>query len=316
MARKALVTGAAGFIGSNLADRLIEQGYSVIGIDNLRTGTMSNLEQATRHPNFEFIRADICDTDLLGFASDNIDVVFHLAAISSVAQSVEDPLSVNETNVNGTVNVLRHAVDHGVRRFVFISSAAVYGQPSSLPVTEDAPIRAMSPYGASKIAGEQYVRAFKTTYGMETVILRYFNVYGPRQALSEYSGVVSIFINRALHDEPLTIYGDGLQTRTLIFVDDVTEYTMRAAEVSEADGAVLNICGPDALRVIDIAETILRLIPESRSEIRYAPARPGDIRESVGSLDLACKVLGYSPVTAFEDGISRTIQWYRELHRR
>ncbi|RLI49491.1 MAG: hypothetical protein DRO73_06245 [Candidatus Thorarchaeota archaeon] len=310
MTKTILVTGAAGFIGSHLVDHLLAQGHSVVGVDNLRTGREENLRGAMAHEEFTFLQADICDHDLVSRLP-KLDIVYHLAAISSVKLSVEDPLAVNETNVTGTVNILRAARELGVQRVVFSSSAAVYGQPEISPITEDAPIQALSPYGASKIAAEQYMHSFRNTYGMETVILRYFNVYGPRQAYSEYSGVVSVFINRALRGDRLIVDGDGLQTRSLIYVDDVVALTVQAATAPGISGEVINVCGAHEMTVLDIANAVLRMVAQTNSTITHGPPRPGDIRKSSGSLDKARELLGVTPQVDFEQGLRRTIEWYR-----
>ena len=313
VSKRAIVTGAAGFIGSHLVDLLLERDYFVVGIDNLDTGRMENLETALEHKSFRFIKADIRDPDLISkvvHEAETIDYVFHLAAISSVTISVEDPAYVNSVNVAGTLNILNLARDLKAQRVVFSSSAAVYGNPEKLPITEEMSVCAISPYGASKIAGEQYMHAFRSTYGLETTVLRYFNVYGPRQAYSAYSGVVSIFVNRAITDEDLVIDGDGLQTRSLIYVGDVVEYTLRAAETPDANGMTFNIAGQESVNVLEIAERILK-ITGGKSRVVHGPPRPGDIRESRGAIDRAISVLGHTPSVPFEEGIRRTINWYQ-----
>ncbi len=311
MGKNALVTGAAGFIGSHLVDLLIDSGYTVIGIDNLSTGRMENLERAVAGDSFTFVKADITDPDIRSKVPSDIEYIFHLAAISSVKVSIEDPALVHHVNATGTLNVLILARELGVKRVVFSSSAAVYGDPRRLPVTEDTPVHALSPYGASKIAGEQYMHAYREAFGLETVILRYFNVFGPRQAYSAYSGVVSVFINRALANENLIVDGDGLQTRSLIYVSDVVEYTKRAAEVPEANGQVFNVGGNKDIRVVDIADRVLVTVGAD-CKIRHGPPRVGDVKKSIGSIKRAKSVLGYSPKVSFDKGLQWTIDWYRE----
>ncbi|MHA1943911.1 MAG: NAD-dependent epimerase/dehydratase family protein, partial [Candidatus Thorarchaeota archaeon] len=212
MTETVVVTGAAGFIASHLVDRLLEQGYKVIGIDNMRTGSIDNLEVALASDGFDLFEEDVCDPDLSKKIRDDFDIVFHLAAISSVKLSIQDPFIVNDVNVGGTLNMLDFADKRGAKRFIYTSSAAVYGNPTTLPVTEETPVYPLSPYAASKLSAEMYCLAYGETHGVVPTILRYFNAYGPRQEFSEYSGVIPIFINQALHGLPLTVDGDGKQT--------------------------------------------------------------------------------------------------------
>ncbi|MCF2136564.1 MAG: SDR family NAD(P)-dependent oxidoreductase [Candidatus Thorarchaeota archaeon] len=311
MSKSALVTGAAGFIGSHLVDLLLENGYEVTGIDNLDTGRMENLEHAVANNSFKFIKADITEPGLKEKITTDIDYIFHLAAISSVKISVEDPAYVHRVNATGTVNILNLARQIDAQRVVFSSSAAVYGDPHKLPVTEDTPVQALSPYGASKISGEQYMHAFREAFGLETVVLRYFNVFGPRQAYSAYSGVISVFVNRALANDNLIIDGDGLQTRSLIYVGDVVEYTKRAAEIAKANGHTFNIAGNKDIRVVDIADRVLTTV-RADCKIRHGPPRVGDVRKSLGSIKHAKSILGYSPKVSFDKGLQMTIDWYRK----
>ncbi|MFX1602270.1 MAG: NAD-dependent epimerase/dehydratase family protein, partial [Promethearchaeota archaeon] len=239
----ALVTGCAGFIGSSLVDHLLERGHTVIGVDNLRTGSLDNMRAAVENPRFKFLRKDVCEEDWCSSIESEIDIIYHLAAISSVKLSIEDPLLVHRINVGSTVNVLDMARSKDVQRVVFSSSAAVYGNPPEMPIHEDTPLSPLSPYAASKIAAEHYMRAYSMTYDFESVVLRYFNIYGPRQAYSEYSGVVSIFINQALAGLPITVEGDGTQTRTFLHVDDTVRATCLAGDIAAAAGVTMNICG-------------------------------------------------------------------------
>ncbi|MHA2208762.1 MAG: NAD-dependent epimerase/dehydratase family protein [Candidatus Thorarchaeota archaeon] len=313
MAKTALVTGCAGFIGSNLVDHLLDKDYSIIGLDNFRTGTEKNLDSAMNNPNFRLIRADLLE-DLGDFES-NIDVIYHLAAVASVKLSVEQPLLVHHNNATATLKVLELAKTNHIPRVVFSSSAAVYGRPEKLPVTEETPVCPISPYGASKLAAEMYLRAYHHTHGIETVILRYFNIYGPRQAFTEYSGFISIFINQALQGVPVTIEGDGIQTRSLLYIDDIVDVTRRAGESTDAAGEILNVSGSKAISVLEIAERILALMPESKSSIVHGDPRVGDVRESIGSSDRVKDVLGFTPKVTLDDGLERTADWYRSFLR-
>ncbi|NWF96883.1 MAG: SDR family NAD(P)-dependent oxidoreductase [Candidatus Thorarchaeota archaeon] len=309
-----IVTGCAGFIGSHLVDRLLGGGLTVTGVDNLTTGRSDNIVDALRSPKFTFIEAYIRDRSLVERLDGTADTVYHLAAISSVKQSVEDPIYVNDVNVTGTVNMLDAARRLDASRFVFISSAAVYGRPKRLPVTEESELIVLSPYAASKAAGEKYVQAFGNTYGVETVVLRYFNVYGPRQAYSEYSGVVSIFINRALRNEPIVIDGDGHQTRSLVYVEDVVSSTVAAGEKSQAAGTTLNVAGDSSVTVLELAMMIRAAVHGCTSQVIHGPPRLGDVEESRGDITRLERILGVRPVVSLKEGLRRTVEWY-ETHR-
>ena len=308
---KVLVTGCAGFIGSHLVERLLEEGHRVIGIDNMRTGIQSNMVSFSSHPKFSFIEADVCDPGLKSKLSSDIDLVFHLAAISSVTASIEDPIQVNRNNVAGIVNVLDIARALDVSRVVFSSSAAVYGNPEKMPIVEETPVNPLSPYAASKIAGEEYMKAFRETYGLETTILRYFNVYGPRQAYSEYSGVISIFVNHAIRSEPITVEGDGEQTRSFVYVTDVSRGTLLAGKTPQANGEVINVSGLDLMRILDVANKVKRAASSEGAKIIHGDPRIGDVRHSIGSMDKARSILGFTPEMPFETGLEHTINWFR-----
>ncbi len=306
-----LVTGCAGFIGSHLVERLLEEGHHVIGIDNMRTGNQSNMVSFSSSPEFRFIEADVCDPSLKSKLSSDIDLVFHLAAISSVTASIEDPILVNRNNVTGIVNVLDIARTLDISRVVFSSSAAVYGNPEKMPIAEETPVNPLSPYAASKIAGEEYMKAFRETYGIETTILRYFNVYGPRQAYSEYSGVISIFINHAIRGESITVEGDGEQTRSFVYVTDVARGTVLAGKTPQANGEIINVSGLDLIRILDVATKINQAASSEGSKIIHVDPRVGDVRHSIGSTDKAQTILGFTPEMPFETGLEHTISWYR-----
>ncbi len=308
---KVLVTGCAGFIGSHLVERLLEEGHHVIGIDNMRTGNQSNMVSFSSSPEFRFIEADVCDPSLKSKLSSDIDLVFHLAAISSVTASIEDPILVNRNNVTGIVNVLNIARTLDVSRVVFSSSAAVYGNPEKMPIAEETPVNPLSPYAASKIAGEEYMKAFRETYGLETTILRYFNVYGPRQAYSEYSGVISIFVNHAIRGESITVEGDGEQTRSFVYVTDVARGTVLAGKTPQANGEIINMSGLDLIRILDVATKINQAASSEGSKVIHVAPRVGDVKHSIGSMDKARSVLGFTPEMPFETGLEHTISWYR-----
>lgn len=311
MTKRAVVTGAAGFIASHLVDLLLENGFSVIGIDNMRTGSIQNLVEPLKHSNFQLLNEDICNQEFPDLVQDDVDVIFHLAAISSVKLSVEDPILVNDINVRGTINVLEMARKRNVKRFVLTSSAAVYGDPESLPVREETPLDPLSPYAASKISAEMYSISYGNLYGIAPTIFRYFNVYGPRQENSEYSGVIPIFINQGLQNMDITIEGDGSHTRSFIYVEDVVRATYLGSQVEKSSGQILNLSGTESISILDLARLVKERIPDSTSNIVHHDAREGDVKDSIGSMERTSDVLGFSPTVPFETGLERTVSWYR-----
>jgi len=306
-----IVTGASGFIGSHLVDSLLMKGHKVIGIDNMRTGRKENLSEAMKSDKFRLLEADVRDTNLEEMIAENIDTIFHLAAISSVKESVENPIFVNDVNVNGTVNVLETARKLNAKRFVFSSSAAVYGNPEDMPIRETCSFTALNPYAASKIAGEMYINSYSKSYGLDATILRYFNVYGPRQAYSEYSGVISIFVNQALVGDSIKIEGNGEQTRSFIHVTDVVRATRLAGELKSAIGATINVSGPNLVSILQLAWILKESIDGCQSEIVHVEPRIGDIKDSIGNIEKAQKLLGFSPEVPLERGLKATAEWYR-----
>lgn len=306
-----IVTGASGFIASHLVDQLLLKGYNVIGIDSMRTGKKENLSDAMNNDKFQLVIADIRDDDLASHIDSDVDVIYHLAAISSVTLSIEDPRLVNDVNTRGTVNILELARESNTKRVVFSSSAAVYGDPKEMPVHEDFGFNPLSPYAASKIAAEMYIRSYSSAFDIDSTILRYFNVYGPRQAFSEYSGVVSIFTNHALANEPIKIEGDGEQTRSFVHVSDVARATVLAGEVNTAIGATINISGPDLISVLRLAQLMKENVQGCKSEIVHVAPRLGDVKDSIGSMERAQKLLGFTPSIPLERGLQETSEWYR-----
>ena len=306
-----IVTGASGFIGSHLSDQLLAKGHRVIGIDNMRTGRKENLSEAMKNDRFRLLIADIRDQEISSIVGEDIDTVFHLAAISSVKESVENPIFVNDVNVNGTVNVLEMARKLNASRFVFSSSAAIYGDPEEMPVCEDFPLNPLSPYAASKIAAEMCIHSYSKSYDLNSSILRYFNVYGPRQAYSEYSGVVSIFVNQALNGKPINIEGDGKQTRSFIHVSDVARATQLAGELKTAIGATFNVSGPNLISILRLAQILKESVDGCQSEIVHIDSRIGDVKDSIGNIERAQKILGFSPEIPLERGLKETAEWYK-----
>jgi nucleoside-diphosphate-sugar epimerase len=310
---KALVTGGAGFIGSHLVDRLLKEDFEVTVLDSLSSGSMQNVPSDYAEGNFRFVKGDIRDLSLVMEITKDIDVVFHEAAFVSVMLSVKNPLLANDVNVSGTLNLLKASLDSGVKRFVFASSAAVYGETPSPLKGEDLIPQPSSPYGVSKLAAENYVRSFYTVYGLETVSLRYFNVYGPRQSFDincAYGGVITIFLNRLLRNMSPIVFGDGEQTRDFVYVGDVVESNILALGCKNAVGEFFNIGSGTRISVNQVAEVLKRLLKREDVENVYAEARPGDIQHGYADTTKAKRILGYSPKFSFEEGLAELVKWY------
>jgi len=305
-----LVTGGAGFIGSHIVDRLLDEGFKVRVLDNLSTGDKKNLAQHQNKKSFQFIEGDIRNFDLVKKTVKGVDAVFHEAALVSVTRSVENPLLSNEINVTGTVNLLKACVDAHVKRFVYASSCAVYGDTETLPNHENLAPKPLSPYAVEKLAAENYAKVFHNVYGLETVSLRYFNVYGPRQKYGPYSGVISIFINRLLENKPPIICGDGKQTRDFINVKDVVEANMLALSKREAVGEVFNISTGEATAINKLTETIQKIMEKTDLKPVHAEPRPGDIKHSYGDITKARRNLKYEPKVQLEKGLSELVKSY------
>lgn len=307
--KKVLITGGAGFIGSNLADELAKENEVII-FDDLSTGRMENIKGLLERHNARFIKGSITDIDLLQQSFNSIDYVFHQAAIPGVPASVKDPVSSNIVNVNGTLNVLVAARDNGVRKVVFASSCAVYGDIEVTPITEASPLAPKSPYAVTKLAGEYYCNVFEDVYNLPVVSLRYFNVYGPRQdPKSEYAAVIPNFISRALAEEPLTIFGDGLQTRDFVFVKDVARANIMAA-VSKETG-VFNIGSGKGVTINELGAAIISLCGKDVELVHVEP-REGDIMHSQASTEKA-KMVNYKPEYSLEEGLKETVESIKKL---
>ena len=307
--KSALVTGGAGFIGSHLVDALLEAGCRVTVIDNLATGRKENLSHVAEQINF--IEGDILDEPLLTRAAAGCEVVFHQAAVVSVPKTVEDPVGSAAVNDLGTVKVLEAARRGGSRRVVLASSSAVYGDDPSLPKKEEMPPRPLTPYAVQKLTGEYNARLYHDLYGMETVCLRYFNVYGPRQdPSSPYSGVISIFMSRAMENAAPMIYGDGGQFRDFIFVRDVVTANLLSAAMPGVGGCVMNV-GTGTQVTINRLWEMVQALDGLEMPADYGPSRSGDIRESVADIGLSRKLLGFSPACGFEAGLEETFAWFK-----
>jgi nucleoside-diphosphate-sugar epimerase len=305
---KALVTGGAGFIGSNLVDALLSEGHEVRVLDNFSTGHRRNLEGA----EIELIEGDLRSYERVSTAVRGTEVVFHQGALPSVPRSIQDPLTSNAVNVEGTLNVVLAARDHGVRRVVFASSSSVYGDAPGMPRREDQPTAPLAPYAVAKLAAERYVQVANRVFGIETVALRYFNVFGERQDPSSgYAAVIPKFIALMLAGERPTINGDGYASRDFTHIDNVVAANLAAAGVPEAAGRVINVAMQDTHTINQLVETLNELLSTEIEPI-YGPARPGDVPESLADINLAKRILGYRPSIGWEDGLRRTIEHIAE----
>ena len=311
-----LVTGIAGFIGSALGRALLRRGHEARGLDNFVTGKRRNLEEIIQH--IDLREADLLDHNAVSDACRGVDFVLHQAAIASVPRSIKDPVECNAANVLGTLNLLVAARDAGVQRFIYASSSSLYGDTLTLPTREDTPANPISPYAVSKLAGELYAISFYRSYGLRTVALRYFNVFGPRQdPSSPYSGVLSIFISRMLAGERPTIFGDGDTSRDFTFVQNVVEANLLActAPADLVAGRAFNIATGRRITLHQMFASVKRLTGYS-GETAYGPERAGDIKHSCGAISLAAQCLGYAPKFSFEEGLAQTVSWYmRECPR-
>jgi nucleoside-diphosphate-sugar epimerase len=305
-----LVTGGAGFIGSHLAEELVRRGHRVRVADSLITGKRVNLSHV---PQVEFLEGDLADLDFAQRAVAGCDYVLHQAAIPSVPRSVKDPIASHRANVDATLNVLVAARDAGVRRLVFAGSSSAYGNTPTLPKHEDMPTSPLSPYALQKVIGEQYLQMFTALYGLETVSIRYFNVFGPRQDPgSPYSGVISVFATALLENRPPTIYGDGEQTRDFTYISNVVDGVLRACDAPGASGEIINVATGGRISLNTLFETMKTLAGADVVPI-YAEPRAGDVRDSQADIRKAKRLLGYEPTVSFEEGLRQTVDWYRSV---
>jgi nucleoside-diphosphate-sugar epimerase len=303
-----LVTGGAGFIGSHLAEELVRRGDTVRVVDNLSTGKRQNLSHL---PAVELQVGDLADIEVARRAVAGVDYVLHQAAIPSVPRSVSDPVTSNRSNIDATLNVLVAARDAGVKRLVYAGSSSVYGDTPTLPKREDVPPRPRSPYALQKLVGEQYGAMFFRLYGFETVSTRYFNVFGPRQdPSSPYSGVISLFISALVDGRQPTIYGDGEQTRDFTYVANVVDGVLRACHAAGIGGQTINVATGGRVSLNELFRVLCDLTG-ARVAARYADARLGDVKHSQADIKRAGALLGYAPSVPFEDGLQRTLGWYR-----
>lgn len=305
---KAVVTGGAGFIGSHLAEELVNEGYQISVLDDLSTGNVQNIETLLKSKSIEFIQGSIIDYPGLQKAFDGAAYVFHQAAYKSVPGSIADPLQVYETNIGGTLKVLMAARDCGVRKVVFASSSSVYGNTATIPQTEDMPPTPLSPYAVTKLTGEHFSAVFHQIYGLSTVCLRYFNVYGPRQDMhSQYAAVIPAFIQRVSQSLPPVIFGDGEQSRDFVFVKDVARANVLAAR-SDAEGAY-NIGSGHSITINQLVADILQLMGKDLKPA-YEDAKPGEVNQSLGDIKRAGS-FDYKPQWSLKDGMAETIAWFQ-----
>ena len=302
-----LVTGGAGFIGSHLAEELTRRGDRVRVVDSFITGKRQNLAHLS---NVELIEGDLADLHVARAAVAGMDYVLHQAAIPSVPRSVEDPITSNRANIDATLSVLVASRDAGVKRVVYAGSSSAYGDTPTLPKREDMPTKPLSPYALQKLVGEQYMQMFTTLYGLETVTIRYFNVFGPRQdPSSPYSGVISVFALALLENRAPTIHGDGSQTRDFTYVANVVDGVLRAC-TADVSGMVLNVAIGSRISLNELFAALQQLIGSDVNP-GYGPPRQGDVHDSVADISRARQLLGYEPIVLFDEGLRRTVDWYR-----
>lgn len=307
-----LITGGAGFIGSHIADELLKRNYRVRIIDNFCTGSMENIRHILSR--VELVKGDIRNKKLVAKTMNGVKYVIHQAALRSVPRSIDDPVSTNDVNINGTLNLLIAAKNTKVKRFVYASSSSIYGDTKALPKKEDQVPLPISPYAASKLTGEHYCRVFAKTFGLETVSLRYFNVFGPRQDPgSKYAVVVPIFIFSGLHKKPFEIHSDGKQTRDFTYIDNVVNANILAMTCPGKigiSGMVFNIACHERHSVLDIAYTVSKIL-KIKPKFIFKPLRAGDVRHTLADNSLAKKYLKFKPSTNFEDGMKKTIEYFK-----
>ncbi|MDD5064185.1 MAG: SDR family oxidoreductase [Phycisphaerae bacterium] len=307
---KFLVTGGAGFIGSNICKKLVSQGCFVRVVDNLLTGKRSNL--AAVSDRIEFIEADMGDEKVASACMKDIDYCLHQGALPSVPRSVEDPAATHKYCLDATFTLLLAARDAGVKRFVYAASSAAYGDTLTLPKIESMSPQPLSPYAAAKLAGEYYCSVFYKVFGLETISLRYFNVFGPHQdPTSQYAAAIPAFVTSVLKDKSPTIYGDGLQSRDFTYVDSVVEANLLAARAKHTEGDVVNIACGKAVTVNEVINIINELLGKNIKPI-YEASRPGDVKHSLADITLAEKTIGYKPAITFRQGLEYAIDWYRD----
>lgn len=308
---KVLVTGGAGFIGSNLAGELIKQGAKVTILDNLITGFHENLAEIDG--DFEFIEGDLNDDDKLKKAVEGVEIVFHQAALPSVPRSVENPLETHQACVNGTFNVLLKAKEASVKRVVYAASSSAYGNQATLPKVETMRPEPVSPYAAAKLIGEYYCQVFARTYNLETFCLRYFNVFGPRQnPASQYSGVISRFVDALMGGKTPIIFGDGETSRDFTYIANVVNANINAAQAMEGSGRVMNVANGERITLNELLEVLKKITNKTDVQAEYRPERAGDVQHSQADNNRAKEWLNYQKIVGLEEGLQKTIDWWKQ----
>ncbi|HWP49999.1 MAG TPA: SDR family oxidoreductase [Candidatus Limnocylindrales bacterium] len=303
-----LVTGGAGFIGSHLVEALLKINYRVRVLDNFMTGKRQNISSILSH--IQFIEGDLRDFETVRKAAEAVDFIFHLGALPSVPRSIQDPITSNEVNIQGTLHVLEAARQMRVKRVIFSSSSSVYGDSPLLPKREDAVPNPLSPYAVTKLAGEYYCKVYYKIHGLETVCLRYFNVFGPKQdPTSQYAAAIPRFINALLVNKPPLVYGDGEQSRDFTYVENVVQANILAIKAPEAPGKIFNIAYGKRITVNELIKTLNTLLGKNIQPV-YESSRPGDIRHSLADISQARQILGFSPTVTLEEGLRRSIAWF------
>lgn len=309
---RVLVAGGAGFIGSHIVDRLLEEEVEVVMIDNLYTGKFDNISRHKRNRKFRFIEGDVREYSTVKRAVKGVDAVFNEAAVVGVPRSIEDPVLANEVNTSGTLKLLKACCEVGVKRYVQASSASIYGNARTLPIEEGFTPNPVSPYAVAELAAENYARVFHSVYGLETVCLRYFNVYGPRQLSSVYSGVIPIFLDQILHGKRPAVFGDGEQTRDFVYVEDVVEANMLALAAKEAAGEAFNVATGHPSSINQLISSLQKNAGVKALKPLYKPSRLGDTKFSFADIKKAERILGYKPKYDLEKGIAKLTRWFKE----
>ncbi len=308
---KYLVTGGAGFIGSNIAEELVAQGEEVVVFDNLSTGHEKNIEHISA--DITFIKGDIRNPDEVGKAMVGVDHVLHQAALASVPRSIEDPVLVNDVNINGTLNILEEARKTGVKSLVYAASSSAYGETERLPKREDILPQPLSPYAVTKLVGEYYCSVYSNVYGLPAISVRYFNVFGPRQdPASQYAAVIPIFISHMLKDKSPTIFGDGEQSRDFTYVKNIVNANILASRCPEASGQVVNVACGDRYTLNELYAKLREMTGADVDPV-YEDTRVGDIRHSHADISMAKNLFGYTVEVPFEEGLKKTVEWYRKV---
>ncbi|MBD3350102.1 MAG: NAD-dependent epimerase/dehydratase family protein [Candidatus Lokiarchaeota archaeon] len=310
VASKVVVTGAAGFIGSNLCETLLKKNIEVVGIDNLYTGKLENLNSFKDNKYFKFVKCDIRNLSEIAPILKDTDVIFHEAAQTSVQGSIQNPSLCNEVNVQGTLNILDLARKNDVEKVILASSAAIYGDDPTLPKKESMHVQPISPYGVSKLAAESYLFAYYRVYGLKTTSLRYFNVYGPRQDNSPYSGVIAIFLSNIRRNKPINVFGDGTQTRDFVYVKDVVNANILASESIHSAGKILNIASGNPTSLNEVLEILKEEFHRKELMVNYKDNRVGDIKFSSANISLAKKIIGFEPKYDIRAGLEDYIRNY------